>query len=156
MKKETIFGSLTAPFVKAARSSMDQRSIVVFLHLKGLPAKAKDVHTELIQVLGSDAIAYSTVTKYIRNDLIWQNEPEAEERAEDQDFWIPDNAILEAFEMMLFASIRQIAQVMFIPPPTVFRRLTKFVHFVLKRLCWAPHRLSDLQNSLGSSCQRSY
>jgi hypothetical protein len=23
-------------------------------------------------------------------------------------------------------------------------------------LCWAPHRLSDLQNSLGSSCQRSY
>jgi hypothetical protein len=45
--------------------SMDQRSIAVFLHLKGLSAKAKDVHTELLQVVGPDAIAYSTVRKYI-------------------------------------------------------------------------------------------
>jgi hypothetical protein len=44
---------------------MHQRLIVVFLHLKELSAKAKakDVHTELEQILGSDPIAYSTVTK---------------------------------------------------------------------------------------------
>jgi hypothetical protein len=44
---------------------MDQRSIVVFLHLKGL--STKDVHTELEQVLRSDDddIIYSTATKYI-------------------------------------------------------------------------------------------
>jgi hypothetical protein len=52
---------------------MDQRSIVVFLHLKEL--SAKDIHPELVRVLGSDAIAYSIVTKYIRNDIILQNEP---------------------------------------------------------------------------------
>jgi hypothetical protein len=57
-------------------SSMDQRQIVVFLHLKGL--SAKDVHTELVELLASDAIACSTVTKYMRNDVILQNEPEAE------------------------------------------------------------------------------
>jgi hypothetical protein len=52
--------------------------------LKGLSPKAKNFHTELVQVLGSDAIASSTVTKPIRNNVILQNEPEAEGRAEDQ------------------------------------------------------------------------
>jgi hypothetical protein len=68
-----------ASFVKQYGS--DQRSIVVFLHLKGLSAKAKakDVHIELGHGLGSDAIACSTVIQYIRNDIILQNEPEAEE-----------------------------------------------------------------------------
>jgi hypothetical protein len=46
-----------------AANSMDQRSIVVFLHLKGLSAKAKNLHTELGNVFGPDAIAYSTVTQ---------------------------------------------------------------------------------------------
>jgi hypothetical protein len=87
---------------------MEQRSIVVFLRLKRL--SAKDVHTELSQVLESDAITYSTVTKYLRNNAILQNEPEAEDRAEDQGFSINDNAILEAHDMMPFASIREIAK----------------------------------------------
>jgi hypothetical protein len=74
-----------------------------------------------------------------------QNEPETEDRTEDQGFSITDNAILEALEMMPFASIRQIAKMAFIPPTTVFRRLTKSLHFVLKQLRWVPHKLSDLQ-----------
>jgi hypothetical protein len=49
------------------------------------------------------------VTKHIRNDVSLQNEPETEDRAKNQGFSIPDNAILEALEMMPFASIRQIA-----------------------------------------------
>jgi hypothetical protein len=54
---------------------MDERSIVVFLHLKGF--SAKDVHSELVHVLRSDTIAYSIVAKYMRNDVILQNGPEA-------------------------------------------------------------------------------
>jgi hypothetical protein len=81
----------------------------------------------------------------MRNDAILQNEPEAEDRAEDQRFSISDNAILGALEMMRFASIRQIAQMTFLLPTTRFRRLTKSLHFVLKRLHWVPHRLSDLE-----------
>jgi hypothetical protein len=65
--------------------------------------------------------------------------PEAEDRAEDQDFSITDNAILEALEMMPFASIRQIAKMICIPPTTEFRLLTKSLHFVLKRLRWFLH-----------------
>jgi hypothetical protein len=118
---------------------MDQRSIVVLLHLKELSDKAKDVHTELVQILASHAIAYSAMTKYIGNDVILQNEPEAEDQAEDQGFSITDNAILETLETMSFASIRQIVKTIFIPPMTIFRCLTKLFHFVLKPLHWVPH-----------------
>jgi hypothetical protein len=45
-----------------------------------------------------------------RNDIIFQNGPEAEDRADDQGFLIPGNAILETFEIAPFASIRQIAR----------------------------------------------
>jgi hypothetical protein len=78
----------------------------MFLHLKVLSAKAKDVHTKFVHVLESDAIAYSTVTNYLGNNVILQNEPEAEDRVENQSFPITDNAILDALEMMPFASIR--------------------------------------------------
>jgi hypothetical protein len=70
-----------------------------------------------------------------------------EDRAEDQGFSITDNAILEALELMPFASIHQISKIILIPSPTAFRRLTKLLHFVLKKLPWIPLRLSDLQKS---------
>jgi hypothetical protein len=43
---------------------MDQQSICLFLALKGFSARA--VYNELTAVLGVDAIADSTVTKYLR------------------------------------------------------------------------------------------
>jgi hypothetical protein len=43
---------------------MNQRSICLFVALKELSARAVD--SELIALLGGDAIAYSTVTKYLR------------------------------------------------------------------------------------------
>jgi hypothetical protein len=63
---------------------MYQKSIVAFLHLKGLSVSTKDVHIELVQVLESNATAYSTLTEYVRKDVILQNEPEAEDRAENK------------------------------------------------------------------------
>jgi hypothetical protein len=43
---------------------MDQRSICLYLNRKGLSAHA--IHDELVQVIGSDVVAYSTVTFYLR------------------------------------------------------------------------------------------
>jgi hypothetical protein len=106
----------------------------MFLDLKGLSVKAKKVQAKFDQVLASPAISCSTMTKNIRNDLILQNEPEAEDRAEDQGFSIAGNAILEALEMMPFTYVRQIAKMTIIPPATVFRRWMKSLRFVLKRL----------------------
>jgi hypothetical protein len=42
---------------------MDQRSTCLFLALKGLSARAVD--NKFVVILGADAIAYSTVTKYL-------------------------------------------------------------------------------------------
>jgi hypothetical protein len=124
---------------------MDQSSIVRFPHLQLF--SAKDIRAELVQVLVSNAVADLILTKYRRNDIILQNEPEpeADDRAEDQSFSSPANVILEALEMMPFTSLRQIAKMAFILPTAVFRRLTKSFHFILKRFYRVAHRLSNLQ-----------
>jgi hypothetical protein len=128
----------------------------VFLHLKGLSAKVKDVHTEVVQVLGSHAIAYSIVTQYIQKDILLQDESEAEDRVEDQDFSIRDNGILKAPEGMPFASLRQIARMVFIPPTTVFRLLPESLHFAGSNCFGFPTESQNLTNRLEPSCQMSY
>jgi hypothetical protein len=70
----------------------------------------------------------------MRNNVILENEVEADDKTEDQGFSITDNAMMEILEMMPLASIREIAKMTFIPPITGFRHLTKSLHFVLKRL----------------------
>jgi hypothetical protein len=122
---------------------MEKESISRFLNPKRL--SFKDVHTELAQIFGSDAIAYSTVISEIGNDIILQNEPESQNREENQGFSITDNAILKGLKMVSFASIRQIAKMTFIPVITVFRRLTKSLHFALKRVHSVLHRFSNLR-----------
>jgi hypothetical protein len=73
MEKESISRLLNGSATESPTFvSMDQSSIVVFLRLKGLSDKAKDVHTELVKVLGYDAMACSTLTKYRRNNVISQ------------------------------------------------------------------------------------
>jgi hypothetical protein len=43
---------------------MDQRSIVIYLNRKGWMARVID--DDLVAMLGEEAIAYSTVTNYLR------------------------------------------------------------------------------------------
>jgi hypothetical protein len=42
---------------------MDQRSVVLFLSMKSF--SVRNIHDELVTVLGPDAIGYSTVTNYL-------------------------------------------------------------------------------------------
>jgi hypothetical protein len=53
--------------------TMDQRSICLYLNRKGFSAHA--IHDELVQIVGSDAVAYSTVTFYLRTSH-WTAEKE--------------------------------------------------------------------------------
>jgi hypothetical protein len=43
---------------------MDQRSIALYLSINGLSTKA--IHQELVRTLGAEAVAYPTVTWYLR------------------------------------------------------------------------------------------
>jgi hypothetical protein len=51
---------------------MDQRSIVFYLNTKGWMARV--IHDDLVATLGEEAIAYSTVTKYLREAQTGRND----------------------------------------------------------------------------------
>jgi hypothetical protein len=99
---------------------MDQRSICLFLALKGFSARA--VSHELTVILGAGAIADLTVTKYLcqRQFISILVDPPPEEPATI----IIDQAILDAFERYPFSSIRKLARFTCIPTTTVHRHLT--------------------------------
>jgi histone-lysine N-methyltransferase SETMAR len=121
---------------------MDQRSICLFLALKGLPARA--IHGEPGAVLGPDAVAYSTVTK-----SLWQRQLLCTllEPPDEPVMAIIDDTILSALEKQPFSSIRELANLICIPATTVYRYLTHSLGFVVKHLHWVPHSLSATQKA---------
>jgi DNA-binding MurR/RpiR family transcriptional regulator len=94
---------------------MDQCTICLYLNRNGFSAKA--IHDELIQVLDSDAIAYSTVTSYPRASH-WraQNEEQHSDPRPD----VIGNTILQALNQTTFASMRELAKSTCISRATVW------------------------------------
>jgi hypothetical protein len=119
---------------------MDQRTICLYLNRKGFSAKA--IHDELVQVIGFDAIAYSTVTSYMRASH-WRTQNEEQHSDSPPD--VIDNAILHALIQTLFASMQELAKSTYISRATVRRRLTGSLRFVIKHLHSVLHRLIDEQ-----------
>jgi len=119
---------------------MDQRSIVLFLHQKGMNAQM--IHSELVEVLREEAVGYSTVTKYLRQSYFSSTQ---EVSAEDPSDGVIDHAILEALEIAPYASVRQIARMTLIPKSTVYNHLVYSLQLVSRHLRWVPHRLSDAE-----------
>jgi hypothetical protein len=94
---------------------MDQRTICLYFNRKGLSAKA--IHDKLVQVLGFDAIADSTVTSYLRaSDWMAQNEEQHSEPPPD----VIDNTILQALNQTPFASVREFTKSTCISRATVW------------------------------------
>jgi hypothetical protein len=123
--------------------TMDQRAICLYLSRKGFSAHA--IHEELVQILGPDAIAYSTVTYHLRVSR-WT--AQTEERHSDPSPDVVDNSVLEALDQTPFASVRELAKATCIPRTTVWRRLTACLGFVIKHLHWVPHNLTDAQRQI--------
>jgi transposase len=125
---------------------MDQRSICLFLEMKGLSARA--IHNELTEVLGPEAIAYSTVTKYLRLGKMTTEIEEIPFIEFEHEENLIDQAITLALNDEPFASIRQIARKTLLPRSTIYRHLTNSMGFVVKHLRWVPHNLSDDQKQM--------
>lgn len=122
---------------------MDQKSICVFLHKKGL--SSEQVHSELVQVLGTEAVAYSTVTKYIRSSSFKAIRDESISEDSDDETNLIDDAILQALEDEPFASVRRIASKTYLPKSTVYRHLVSSLQYTVKHLTWIPHTLTNEQ-----------
>jgi hypothetical protein len=93
--------------------------------------------TELIVVLGADAISYSTVTKSLRQrrftSILVDSSP-----PEEPATILIDQAILDAFEHYPFSSVRELARLTCIPTATVHRHLTQSLGFVLQHIAGFP------------------
>jgi DNA-binding MarR family transcriptional regulator len=108
---------------------MDQRSICLFLTMKGL--SAREVHAELVAIVGLDAIAYSTVTKSVQQRQFPAIFPEPSDEPRTT---IIDDAILETLHKQPFSSVRELAKLTCIPTTTVYRHLRGSLGSVLKHL----------------------
>jgi hypothetical protein len=84
---------------------MDQRSICPFPDRKRL--SARDIHNELVAILGLDAMAYSAITKYLRQ----QHFPAiSSEPAVEPPITIIGDAIRDALNKQPFSSIHEFAK----------------------------------------------
>jgi hypothetical protein len=119
---------------------MDQRTICLYFSRKRFSAHA--IHKELVQILGPDAIAYSTVICHLRASR-WT--AQTEQRDSDLPPDVVDNAILESFDQTPFASVHELVKATCIPCTTVWRRLRECLGFIVKHLHWVPHSLTDAQ-----------
>jgi hypothetical protein len=117
---------------------MDQRSICLFLAMKGL--SARDVHNELVAVLGPDAIVYLTVTSSLRQRKF---PTISSEPSDEPPTTIIDDAILNALDKQPFASVKELTKFTCISTTTVYRHLTRSLEFIVKHPRWVPHTLTD-------------
>jgi hypothetical protein len=108
---------------------MDQRLVCLFLALKELSARA--VSDELTAALGADAIAYSTVAKYLRHRQLMSIIVRLLRGTTTIVF---DQAILDALEHYSFSSIRELARLTCIPTKAVHRHLTQSLRLVVRHL----------------------
>jgi hypothetical protein len=99
---------------------MDERSFCLFLAIKGL--SAREVHSELVAVLGLDVIGDSTVSRYLRQQQFLATSPEP---SNEPRTIIIEDAILEALDKQPFSSLRELAKLTCISTTTVCRHLTR-------------------------------
>jgi hypothetical protein len=93
-------------------------------------------------IYGTDAIAYSTGTKYL---CLRQFTSILIDRREEPAPIVIDQGILDVLGQYPFSSIRDLARLTCIPTPTIYRHLTQSLGFVVKYLRWVPHTLAPTQ-----------
>jgi hypothetical protein len=75
---------------------MDQRSIALYLHLKGLSARA--IHDDHVATLGPKTVAYRRVTRYLREAKVGTAEVTIDPEPSSPHIEDSDRAILAALE----------------------------------------------------------
>jgi hypothetical protein len=73
---------------------MDQKSIVLYLRMKGMALDA--IHNDLLRTLGKDAVAHSTMTKYAHSTQFFGRKEAAPPEAPDVERSPINEAILMA------------------------------------------------------------
>jgi hypothetical protein len=122
---------------------MTQRPIVADLSLKGM--SAREIHDDTVATLGFDAVSCSSIVCCLGEAQFPPSKPEPHPADVQTYLDDSDQVILVALEDNPFASVRQLSRLTHLSSTTVYRRLTQLLGFVVRRLRWMPHALSDAQ-----------
>jgi hypothetical protein len=116
---------------------------------------ARVIHNDLVVTLGEEAIAYSTVTKYLRE--VQTGPDDATPLPEEMSHHIDDSdeAILRAIEQLSFSSVQYLVCAIHLPKTTVYRRFSEKLGFMARHLRCVPEILSDDQKAIPAKCSRS-
>jgi hypothetical protein len=125
---------------------MDQKAIVLYLHMRGMSLGAID--EDLMRVRGENAVAYSTVTKYVRSEKF----PLKNDRPPSEPISVEpgpvDQALFTAFADYPFSSVRELSRLTCFPRSMVHRYLTDSLHFKIQHLRWIPRLLNPEQKPI--------
>jgi hypothetical protein len=96
---------------------MDQKPIVLYLRMKRMALDA--IHDNLVRMLGKDAVAYSTLTKYARSAQFSGRKEFTPPEAPDMERSPVDEAILTVLAEFPFpfSSVRELSRIIFQDPP---------------------------------------
>jgi hypothetical protein len=110
---------------------MDQKPIVLYLRMKRMALDA--IHDDLVRTLGKDAVAYSTVTKYVRSVQFSGRKETTSPEAPDVERGLVDEATLTdlAEFPFPFSSVRELSRRICLPRSTVHRNRTQSLLFTV-------------------------
>jgi hypothetical protein len=135
--------------VQPSVRQMDQKSIGIYLHMKGM--NETEIHAHLVKALEDEAMHYATITAYLRSTSFTSSTdptPEGPLAPENDEV---DETILLALGEEPFTSIRQLARATHSPKTTVYRRLTQKLDFTVRHLRWVPRTLSEGDKPKGAA-----
>jgi hypothetical protein len=101
---------------------MDQKPIVLYLQMKGMAVDA--IHDDLVHTFGKDAMAYSTMTKYVRSTQFSGRKEATSPEAPDVERSLVDEAMLTALAEFPFSSVRELSRRICLPRSTMHPHLT--------------------------------
>jgi hypothetical protein len=125
---------------------MDQKQIVLYLRMKGMVLDA--IHDDLVRTLGKGAVAYSTVTKYVRSAQFSGRREAIPPEALDVERSPVDEAKHAALAEFLFSSVRELSRRICLPRSTMHRHLMQPLRFTVRHLRWIPHFLTAEQKQI--------
>jgi hypothetical protein len=127
-------------------SLMDQKAIMLYLHMSGMSLDAID--EDLMHVLGENAVAHSILTKYVRRE----KHPRKKEGPRLQRMNVEpgpiDQAIVTALADYPFSSVWELSRLTCLRGSTVHTHPTDSFHFRISHLPWIPHLLNPEQDRI--------
>jgi hypothetical protein len=125
---------------------MDQKTIVLYLHMKGMTLDA--IHEDLMRMFGKQAAAYFTVTQYVRNAQFPPKTQAGPPGLGAGGHSTVYEAVLVALGEYTFSFVGELSRLSGLLHAIVHRHLPPSLRFAMRHLQWALHFLTAEQKMI--------